>query len=193
MSSEVIPFQPEMERFLADVLAQEHQLVALEEVRERSGGQVAHAARGVLSVHSHHVQPRRRQDGAGQAFEDLADLGFHVLLGQHEGGGGAGGQGDAIDLTKKFERVDCGAAADVLAALEANPNAGKGEYVVAVEIPPRVREEKPAKPADAAALILEKMLAGAALDEAAECALETFPRNEVYRARLRVRGLLERE
>ena len=96
----------------------------------------------------------------------------------------------ACDLTKKFERIDCGPAAEVLATLKANPNVDKGEYVLAVEIPPRKIEETPAKPADAALLILEAMLSGASLAEAADAALASFPRNEVYRAKLRVRDFL---
>jgi hypothetical protein len=78
----------------------------------------------------------------------------------------------------------------VLATLKANPNVDKGEYVLAVEIPPRKVEEVPAKPADAALLILEAMLSGASLSDAADSALTSFPRNEVYRAKLRVRDFL---
>lgn len=96
----------------------------------------------------------------------------------------------ACDLTKKFERIDCGPATDVLAALQNNPNVDKGEYVLAVEIPPRKIEEAPSKPADAALFILESMLSGASLAAAADAALASFPRNEVYRAKLRVRDLL---
>ena len=96
----------------------------------------------------------------------------------------------ACDLTKKFERVDCGPAAEVLATLKANPNVDKGEYVLAVEIPPRKVEEAPVKPADAALAILEAMLSGASLSDAADAALASFPRNEVYRAKLRVRDFL---
>jgi 16S rRNA (cytidine1402-2'-O)-methyltransferase len=99
----------------------------------------------------------------------------------------------ACDLTKKFERVDCGPVSEVLAALQANPNADKGEYVVAVEVPPRKIAVEDPKPADASVMILEKMLAGATIDEAAEDAQEVFPRNEVYRAKLRVRRFLERQ
>jgi 16S rRNA (cytidine1402-2'-O)-methyltransferase len=98
----------------------------------------------------------------------------------------------ACDLTKKFERVDCGPAGEVLAVLKANPNVDKGEYVVAVELPPRKIEEAPAKPADAGAFLLEAMLGGASLSDAADQALLSFPRNEVYRAKLRVRDFLER-
>ena len=97
----------------------------------------------------------------------------------------------ACDLTKKFERIDCGTAPEVLNALRNNPNVDKGEYVVAVELPPRGVKETPAKPADAALMILEAMLSGSSLSDAADEALSAFPRNEVYRAKLRVRDFLE--
>jgi 16S rRNA (cytidine1402-2'-O)-methyltransferase len=97
----------------------------------------------------------------------------------------------ACDLTKKFERIDWGSAEEVLSALQMNPNAQKGEYAVAVELLPRRAPEAPSRPADAGAFILEEMLGGASLPEAAERALEVFPRNEVYKARLRVREFLK--
>lgn len=96
----------------------------------------------------------------------------------------------ACDLTKKFERLDCGSASEVLDSLRNNPSVDKGEYVVAVELPPRKAAEEPEKPKDAALAILEAMLAGASLADAADSALSAFPRNEVYRAKLRVRGFL---
>ncbi len=97
----------------------------------------------------------------------------------------------ACDLTKKFERLYSGPAPDVLAALQANPNVEKGEYVVAVELPPRApAQEAPRKPADAAAFLLTEMLSGASLQDAADLALSSFPRNEVYRAKLRVKEFL---
>lgn len=96
----------------------------------------------------------------------------------------------ACDLTKKFERIDCGTASEVLTALRANPNVDKGEYALAVEVPPRRAEEAPAAPVDAAAFLLNAMLSGASLADAADAALSSFPRNEVYRAKLRVRDFL---
>jgi 16S rRNA (cytidine1402-2'-O)-methyltransferase len=95
----------------------------------------------------------------------------------------------ACDLTKKFERIDCGAAADVLEALKANPAVEKGEYVLVAEIVPAAQPEP--QPASAAAEILEAMLDGAALDEAAAAAHTRFSRNEVYRARLRIKDFLK--
>jgi 16S rRNA (cytidine1402-2'-O)-methyltransferase len=96
----------------------------------------------------------------------------------------------ACDLTKKFERIDAGSAAEVLQAVRNNPNADKGEYVVAVELPPAKAAAAPERPRDAAAAILEAMLSGASLNDAADAALNDFPRNEVYRAKLRVKEFL---
>ncbi len=96
----------------------------------------------------------------------------------------------ACDLTKRYERIDAGTAAEVLAAVRGNPNADKGEYVVAAELPPAKKEDAPEKPRDAAAAILAAMLAGAPLNDAADAALNDFPRNEVYRAKLRVKEFL---
>jgi hypothetical protein len=50
--------------------------------------------------------------------------------------------------------------------------------------------EEPVKPQDAALAIFEAMLSGASLSDAADAALSAFPRNEVYRAKLRVRDFL---
>ncbi len=97
----------------------------------------------------------------------------------------------ACDLTKKYERIDCGAAEAVLEALKNNPSVEKGEYVIAVELPPRETPDAPEKPADAALAILGAMLDGASLADAADAALAHFPRNEVYRARLKVKGFLQ--
>jgi len=96
----------------------------------------------------------------------------------------------ACDLTKKFERIDAGSAVEVLEALRSNPNVDKGEYVVAAELPPAKEAPEAGKPRDAAAAILEAMLNGASLKDAADAALDGFPRNEVYRAKLRVKEFL---
>jgi len=96
----------------------------------------------------------------------------------------------ACDLTKKFERIDAGSAVEVLEALRNNPNVDKGEYVVAAELPPAKEAPEAGKPRDAAAAILEAMLNGASLKDAADAALDGFPRNEVYRAKLRMKEFL---
>lgn len=99
------------------------------------------------------------------------------------------------DLTKRYERFYRGTAEDVLAMLEANPSVEKGEYCIVADIsmlPPL--EEKP-QAASAMVLMLaaiieeERSIAEAArLAEEAGC-----PRNEVYRAKLRIQDMFEEE
>ena len=91
------------------------------------------------------------------------------------------------DLTKKFERIYRGTAPGVLAQLEANPAAEKGEYCLAADISMLDPAPEAAPRQDAATRLLALMLEGLDLREAAQRAqAEGFPRNEVYRARLRI-------
>ena len=96
------------------------------------------------------------------------------------------------DLTKRFERIYRGAAAAVFAQLDGNPNVEKGEYCLAADIsmlPPAPASV--ARP-DVTAFMLARMLDGAALRDAAEAALaEGYPRNDVYRARVRISDMFE--
>ena len=96
------------------------------------------------------------------------------------------------DLTKRYERVYRGLAPAVLDALKANPSVEKGEYCLAVDIgilPPLGTEA--AKPG-AAAFMLERMLAGDDLRDAARAASEAgYARNEIYREKLRIDEFLE--
>ena len=96
------------------------------------------------------------------------------------------------DLTKRYERIYRGSAPEVLGALRANPNVEKGEYCLAVDIStlPSLAIDIP-KP-DAAAFMLSRMLDGAPLREAASEAAEAgYPRNEVYRAKLKIAEMFE--
>lgn len=91
------------------------------------------------------------------------------------------------DLTKKFERLYRGAAPEVLAQLQANPGVEKGEYCLAVDLSMLPPPEAPAERPDAAAFMLARMLDGADVRQAAQAASEAgYPRNEVYRAKLRI-------
>ena len=91
------------------------------------------------------------------------------------------------DLTKRFERIYRGPAPEVLAQLRANPSADKGEYCLAADLSSLPPLEQSAAPADAAAFMLSRLLAGDGLREAADAAQAAgFARNEVYRARLRI-------
>ena len=96
------------------------------------------------------------------------------------------------DLTKKFERIYRGTAPEVLALLRANPSVEKGEYCMAVDVsmlPPV--QEAPSR-ADAATFMLCALLDGDDLRAAARSAQDAgYARNEVYRARIRIREMLE--
>jgi len=99
------------------------------------------------------------------------------------------------DLTKKYERIYRGNADEVLAMLENNPSVEKGEYCIVCDIsmlPPL--EEKP-QAADAMVLMLAKIInEDAEIAEAAQYALESgCPRNEVYKAKLKIQEMFEEE
>lgn len=98
------------------------------------------------------------------------------------------------DLSKRYERIYRGTATEVAARLAANPSVEKGEYCLAVDIsmlpPAEIRAEKP----DVTAFMLARILDGAALREAADAALQAdYPRNEVYRAKIKIQEMFEDE
>ena len=102
------------------------------------------------------------------------------------------------DLTKRFERIYRGPAAEVLAALKENPNVEKGEYCLVCapdEAAPKALETPEADAEDDLRLaLLRRMLEGESLRNAADALRAAGkPRNEVYRARLAVAEMLERE
>lgn len=101
----------------------------------------------------------------------------------------------SCDLTKLHEKTLRGRAGEVLAALEANPNAEKGEYVCVVALPDRRDEEESAVPAASPrALLLDRLLDGATMKDAVRevSALPGQSRNAVYRASLEVADFLRR-
>lgn len=96
------------------------------------------------------------------------------------------------DLTKKYERIYRGPAPEVLAALEANPGVEKGEYCLAADISMLPPVEAPAQRPEVTAWMLARMLDGEALRDAAEAAMAGgYPRNEVYRAKLKISEMFE--
>ena len=97
------------------------------------------------------------------------------------------------DLTKKFERIYRGSAAEVAQALRANPNLKKGEYCIVADLSPLPPMEERRPAASALALMLSDILdADASLSQAAENALNAgCARNEVYRAKLKIQDLFE--
>ncbi len=95
------------------------------------------------------------------------------------------------DLTKRFERLYRGRADQVRAELSSNPNVDKGEYCLAVDIGMLPREEEPVR-VDAAAFMLSRILSGEDVNEAARSAQDAgYPRNEVYRSKLKIAELFE--
>jgi 16S rRNA (cytidine1402-2'-O)-methyltransferase len=97
------------------------------------------------------------------------------------------------DLTKLHEWVFEGSASEAVQAFENKTNREKGEYCIAV----RFRKQEPAEPAapkvSPEALILERMLQGADLQDAAQQIIsDEISRNEAYKARLRVKQFIER-
>ena len=96
------------------------------------------------------------------------------------------------DLTKRYEKMYRGECREVLSALSANPNVEKGEYCVVFDLSrlPPLPEERPRMPAEAR--LLMGLLEEKELDEAADEALgEGYSRNEVYRARLKIKEMFE--
>ena len=96
------------------------------------------------------------------------------------------------DLTKRYEKIYRGECREVLSALSANPNVEKGEYCVVFDLSrlPPLPEERPRMPAEAR--LLMGLLEEKELDEAADEALgEGYSRNEVYRARLKIKEMFE--
>lgn len=98
------------------------------------------------------------------------------------------------DLTKKFERIYRGAASAVADEISANPNADKGEYCMAVDLSQMPPEEETPPPAISAELyLLSRMLDEVDFDEAVEQAREKYPRNELYRAKLKIEKMFFEE
>ena len=100
------------------------------------------------------------------------------------------------DLTKKYERIYRGSAEAVLSMLEENPSVEKGEYCIVADLsalPPPEEEKK--SPMDATVALLAAILNDeCSISEAAQAAIESgCPRNEVYRAKLRIQDMFEEE
>ena len=99
------------------------------------------------------------------------------------------------DLTKKFERIDRGAAGEIAVRLKEMPNAEKGEYCVvldtsSVPIPEVTKTET--EDVRTEIRLLEKMLGGQTLEQAVfQLKEEGIKRNELYRARLAVSDFLD--
>ena len=96
------------------------------------------------------------------------------------------------DLTKHYERIYRGPAPQVLEQLKANPSVEKGEYCLAVDISMLPPLEIQTAKVDVTAYMLSLILDGAEINEASERALsENYPRNDVYRAKVRIKDMFE--
>lgn len=99
------------------------------------------------------------------------------------------------DLTKKYERIYRGRCDQVLAMLENNPSVEKGEYCIVCDISmlPVLEEKK--QGVSAMVLMLAAIIdEDASISEAAQKALDAgLPRNEVYKAKLKIQDMFEEE
>ena len=97
------------------------------------------------------------------------------------------------DLTKRYEAILRGNCAEVLSALQANPNVEKGEYCLVADLsplPPLTEEAAPALTAEL--FLLSRILEGDDLREAATAAGEAgYARNDVYKAKLKIQEFFE--
>ena len=92
------------------------------------------------------------------------------------------------DLTKKFERIYRGTPSEVLAELEANPNADKGEYVLVIETPAHAETEEAGLSPEA--MLVDRMVKdGIGLRDAVKLLAEEkkAPKSVLYDAGLRLK------
>ena len=101
------------------------------------------------------------------------------------------------DLTKTHERFYRGSPQQVLAELEENPNAEKGEFTLIIEVPEKKEEaEETALPSSPHAALIDAMMAGArTLRDAVDAVLEegktNFKKNELKEAAIAIKALFE--
>ncbi len=98
------------------------------------------------------------------------------------------------DLSKRFERIYRGEAAQVLDQFRNNPGVEKGEYCLVADLsvlpPLEPQQQRPA----VQAWMLSKMVDGASLSQAAQAAQAAgYTRNEVYRSKLKISNMFEDE
>ena len=101
----------------------------------------------------------------------------------------------SCDLTKLHELTERGAASEVLARLDANPNAEKGEYVCCIDLHGLPEPEAAVSGVSAHGLLLERLFQGMRMKDAVRevSALPGYSRNDVYKASLEVAAFLDGE
>ncbi|MBR0463250.1 MAG: 16S rRNA (cytidine(1402)-2'-O)-methyltransferase [Clostridia bacterium] len=94
------------------------------------------------------------------------------------------------DLTKYYEKIYRGTCVEVLDQLKDNPNVEKGEYCLVMRLPPaEPAREQPTLTCEL--VMLKAVYDGMTVAEAADLARERgYPRNEIYRVRLRLNDLI---
>ena len=98
------------------------------------------------------------------------------------------------DLSKRFERIYRGEAAQVLDQLCNNPGVEKGEYCLVADLSVLPPLEPPEQRPAVQVWMLSKMVDGASLSQAAQAAQAAgYTRNEVYRAKLKISDMFEEE
>ena len=94
------------------------------------------------------------------------------------------------DISKLYEKIEVAPVSEALEHIRANPNAEKGEYCIVCEFPEAHVEQTEETNMSAEARMVEMMLAGLSLREAARVLTEKgVARNEVYRAKLNLARL----
>ncbi len=97
------------------------------------------------------------------------------------------------DLTKTHERFYRGTPSEVLAELEANPNAEKGEFTLILEVAQANKKEEAALPLSPEAALVEEMLGGApTLRDAIDSLIAKeapFKKNDLKAASIRLKNL----
>lgn len=99
----------------------------------------------------------------------------------------------SCDLTKFYELTLRGRASEVLARLDANPNAEKGEYVCCIDLHELPAPDAGVSGVSAHGLLLERLFRGMNMKDAVRevSALPGYARNEVYKASLEVAAFLD--
>ena len=100
----------------------------------------------------------------------------------------------SCDLTKKFELTERGQVGDVLAALQANPKAEKGEYCVVLQWNDVIAPPKPPSTLTLEAQLFDGLVGGLTLRQSMDALVDAGERkNAVYAASLRVKAIMADE
>jgi 16S rRNA (cytidine1402-2'-O)-methyltransferase len=100
----------------------------------------------------------------------------------------------SCDITKLHELTLRGSISEVLAALEANPKANKGEYCLVLDLSAVPKKSaEPAEEASLEALLISRLVAGEDMRAAMEALKEKgYRKNRLYEAKLAVEAFINR-